>query len=43
MTGLDWGLVIAYLVVSLSIAGWYARRATKNTTEFFASGRSMPW
>ena len=43
MTGFDWGLVVAYLVVSLSIAGWYARRASKNTTEFFASGRSMPW
>ena len=43
MTGLDWGLVAAYLVVSLSIAAWYARRASKNTAEFFASGRSMPW
>lgn len=43
MTGLDWGLVAAYLVVSLTIAGWYARRASKSTTEFFASGRDMPW
>ncbi|MDX1439110.1 MAG: sodium:solute symporter family protein [Rubricoccaceae bacterium] len=43
MTGFDWGLVAAYLVISLSIAGWYARRGSKNTAEFFASGRSMPW
>lgn len=43
MTGFDWGLVAVYLAVSLSIAAWYARRASKNTAEFFASGRSMPW
>ncbi|NNF56677.1 MAG: Na+:solute symporter [Rhodothermaceae bacterium] len=43
MTPLDWTIVATYLVLSLGIAAWYARRASKNTDEFFASGRAMPW
>mgnify|MGYP006180533299 CR=1 FL=1 len=39
MTPLDWFLVALYLVLSLGIAAFYARRASKDTTEFFASGR----
>ncbi|MFW5973313.1 MAG: sodium:solute symporter family transporter, partial [Bacteroidota bacterium] len=40
---LDWLLVAAYFVLSLSIAGYFYRRASKNTSEFFLSGRNMPW
>lgn len=40
---LDWLLVAAYFVLSLSIAAYFYRRASKNTSEFFLSGRNMPW
>ncbi|HYE57467.1 MAG TPA: sodium:proline symporter, partial [Rhodothermales bacterium] len=43
LTALDWSLVIAYFIFSFAIAGYYARRAGKDTHEFFLSGRNMPW
>jgi solute:Na+ symporter, SSS family len=43
LTLLDWLLVAGYFVLSLSIAFYFYKRAGKNTTEFFLSGRNMPW
>jgi solute:Na+ symporter, SSS family len=43
LTALDWSLVVAYFLFSFAIAGYYARRAGKDTHEFFLSGRNMPW
>ncbi len=43
LTTLDWMLVAGYFVLSLSIAFYFYRRAGQNTTEFFLSGRNMPW
>ncbi|MDX1420639.1 MAG: sodium:solute symporter family protein, partial [Rubricoccaceae bacterium] len=43
MAPLDWFLVGLYLVVSFGIAVYYARRGSRSTAEFFASGRAMPW
>jgi solute:Na+ symporter, SSS family len=43
LTALDWTLVAAYFVLSLSIAAYFYKRASKNTSEFFLSGRNMPW
>ncbi|TVQ67854.1 MAG: sodium:proline symporter [Balneolaceae bacterium] len=40
---LDWIFVVSYFVFALGIALYYYTRAGKNTTEFFLSGRSMPW
>lgn len=39
----DWISVIAFFVVSLAIGVSVARRAGKNPSEFFLSGRNMPW
>ncbi|MEX0821783.1 MAG: sodium:solute symporter family protein [Rhodothermales bacterium] len=43
LTPLDWFLIAAYFVFSFGIAVYYFRRAGKDTSEFFLSGRSMPW
>lgn len=43
MTLLDWFFVVAYLVLSFGIALYYYQRAGKDTSEFFLSGRAMPW
>lgn len=40
---IDWLSVIIYLVVTVVIAVYFAKRAGKNTTEFFLSGRNMKW
>jgi SSS family solute:Na+ symporter len=43
MTGIDWLVVIAYFVISAAIGLHYSKRAGANTSEFFLSGRSLPW
>src|SRR5687767_12844231 len=43
MTSLDWIIVGAYFVLSAAIGLAYTRRAGKNVSEFFVSGRSLPW
>src|SRR5579872_6841689 len=40
---LDWVIIIASLAICFVPALFMARRSGKNTTEFFASGRSVPW
>jgi Na+/proline symporter len=40
---LDWSLVIGYFIISFGIAIYFYRRASKDTSEFFLSGRQMPW
>src|SRR6201982_3199819 len=43
LTTLDWIIVILSLLVCFVPALFVAGRAGKSTTEFFASGRSVPW
>ena len=40
---LDWILIAGYFALSFGIALYYFRRAGRNTSEFFLSGRNMPW
>jgi Na+/proline symporter len=40
---IDWLIVLASLLVCFVPALFVARRAGKNTSEFFVSGRSVPW
>lgn len=39
----DWGIILAFFLVSLVIGIVAARKAGKNYSEFFLSGRNMPW
>ncbi len=39
----DWLIAVACIVVCFLPAFAFGKRAGKNTTEFFASGRSVPW
>jgi len=43
VTGLDWGIVGFYLVATLLLGAWLARRASGGMVEFFVGGRSLPW
>jgi Na+/proline symporter len=40
---LDWGLIVFYFILALGIGLYFSRRAGKNMTEYFTSGRSLPW
>src|SRR5512140_689069 len=40
---LDWFVIVLSLAVCFLPALWMARRSGKNTAEFFASGRAVPW
>lgn len=40
---LDWAIVFFFLILSLAIGIWVSRRSGESSTEFFLSGRTMPW
>ena len=40
---IDWALIFAFFAFSLFVGLWVSRRASSNTTDFFLSGRTMPW
>lgn len=39
----DWSFIILFFVVSLGIGIGVSRKAGSNSSEFFLSGRNMPW
>lgn len=43
LTGLDWLIIIGFLLISLIIGLYFTRRAGKDLVSFFLSGRSLPW
>ncbi|MFY9554879.1 MAG: sodium:solute symporter family protein [Blastocatellia bacterium] len=43
LSPLDWAVIAAYFLFNLGIGIYYARRARGSTTEFFLSGRDVPW
>jgi len=43
LTAVDWAVILAYFVVSLGIGVVFSRRASASATEYFLTGRSMPW
>ncbi len=43
LTATDWLVVVLYFALNLAIGFYYMRRASGNVSEFFLSGRSVPW
>src|SRR6185503_9421697 len=43
LTTLDWFVIAAYFALNLAIGLYYMRRARGSTTDFFLSGRDVPW
>ena len=43
LTTLDWAIIVGYFLVIVGIGIAFSRRAGKNLSEFFISGRSLPW
>ena len=46
MTHLQWidiAVILVYFLIVFSIAAYYSKKAGKDTSEFFLSGRNLPW
>ena len=43
MQGIDWIIVISYLVLTMILGVYLARKASGGMVDFFVSGRSLPW
>ena len=43
LTIMDWTIVAAYFAFNLAIGFYYKSRAGQNISEFFLSGRNVPW
>ena len=43
ITKVDWLVIALYFALNLAIGFYYMRRASGNVSEFFLSGRSVPW
>ncbi len=40
---IDWAIIAAFFLFALGVGLLVARRASRNSSEFFLSGRGMPW
>ncbi len=43
LQGLDWGIIAVYFIATLLIGILFARKSGSSVSEFFLSGRNMPW
>src|SRR5699024_6671845 len=43
LASIDWIIIGAYMLFSLMIGFAVARQAGKNSTQYFAAGKNMPW
>ena len=43
LVALDWAIIVGYFALTIGIGVFFTRRAGKNLSEFFVSGRSLPW
>src|SRR2546427_12058894 len=43
LTIIDWLIIAAYFAFNIGIGFYYKARAGKSTSEFFLSGRNVPW
>ena len=43
LTPIDWAVVVLYFLFNIGIGLYYKARAGKNMSEFFLSGRNVPW
>ncbi len=43
LSTLDYAIIILFLLTTLGIGVWVSRKSGKDSSEFFLSGRNMPW
>lgn len=40
---IDWMAIFGFMLVALLIGVWSTKRAGKSSSQYFLSGRNMPW
>lgn len=40
---IDWAIIIGYIFFALGLGIYFSKRAGQNISEFFVSGRNLPW
>ncbi len=43
LTTIDWAVILGYFAIALGVGLYFRRRAGKSMTEYFISGRALPW
>jgi len=43
LSGIDWLIIGIYFLISISIGIYMSKRAGKSTSDFFLTGRNLPW
>jgi solute:Na+ symporter, SSS family len=43
LSGLDWAIIVGSILICFVPALFYGKKSSESTSEFFASGRSVPW
>ncbi len=43
MTSLDWAIVVVYFLLTIAVGLWFSKRGSNSLSEYFVSGRSLPW
>lgn len=43
LTGLDYAVIITYLVLIFLAGIWFTRKASNSMEDFFLGGRTLPW
>lgn len=43
LSPLDWTIILGYLVFAIGVGVYFQRRAGSDITEYFLSGRTLPW
>lgn len=43
LTTVDWLIIALYMIFSLVVGLWVMKQSGKDSTEFFAAGKNMPW
>jgi len=42
-TPIDWIIIFSYLAVTIGVGLYFTKRASSNITDYFVSGRNLPW
>ncbi|HET54408.1 MAG TPA: hypothetical protein ENN33_04245 [Ignavibacteria bacterium] len=40
---IDWIAIFSFMIVALLIGIWSSKKASRSSSEYFLSGRNMPW
>ncbi len=43
LQAIDWTIILLYILFSLGVGIYFAKRAGKSTQEYFLAGRTLPW